>query len=155
MEDEQDFASVPDLVECDKDNEVVYYIQEKDGIFNHKDHNGGNLSDILLNNQSTVHITMNPQFLTNSKKAKQVLSGICKEEKIQVLLHENEVSNQIEALTVIEQSNEYVDHVKAKQFTQYSIKKGLKEISNEGKQYIIKELGNMICLKVFGKVVCE
>ena len=71
------------------------------------------------------------------------LSGSCKEDNVQVLLHENVVANFVEVLTGIEASNDYVDRVKAKQFTQYGIKKGLKEFPREGKQSIIKEMDNI------------
>ena len=70
-----------------------------------------------------------------------------------MLLHEDEVANYIELLTPIECSDDYVDYVQAKQFTQYSIKKGLKEFPEEGKRSIIKEMDNMTCRKVFGEVV--
>ena len=48
-----------------------------------------------------------------------------------------------------------MDHVKTKQFTQYSIKKGLNKFPEEGKQSIIKEMDNMTCQEVFGKVAYE
>ena len=54
-------------------------------------------------------------------------------DKVKVLKHEDEVANYIESLTAIEGSDDYVDYIKAKQFTQYSIKKGLKEFPDEGK----------------------
>ena len=59
--------------------------------------------------------------------------GSHKEDNVEVLLYKNEVANFIEALTVIEQINDYVDCVKTKQFTQYIIKKGLKEFPVKGK----------------------
>ena len=59
--------------------------------------------------------------------------------------HEDKVANYIESLTTIKGSDDYVDYIKAKQFTQYSIKNGLKELPDEGKQYIIKEMNNMTC----------
>ena len=49
-----------------------------------------------------------------------------KEEQIRILSNEDEVQNYIEALNTVEKSNEYVKEVKAKIFTQFSIKKGLK-----------------------------
>ena len=70
-----------------------------------------------------------------------------------MLSHEDEVANYVELLTAIEGSDDYVDYIQAKQFTQYSIKKGLKEFPEEGKQSIIKEMDNMIFRKVFGEVV--
>ena len=72
---------------------------------------------------------------------------------VQVFLHANEVTNYIEALSVIEQSNDYMGHANAKQFDQFVIKKGLKEFPMEGKQYIIKEMDDITCQEVFGKVV--
>ena len=54
-------------------------------------------------------------------------SGSCKEDNVQASLHENEVANYVKALTAIETSNNYMDHVKPKKLTQYSIKKGVKE----------------------------
>ena len=47
--------------------------------------------------------------------------------------HEDEVTNYIELLTAIEGSDDYVDYIKAKQLTQYSIKKGLKEFPEVGR----------------------
>ena len=76
-------------------------------------------------------------------------------DKVKVLKYEDEVANYIELLTAFEGSDDYVDYIKAKQFTQYSIKKGLKEFPDEGKQSIIKEMNNMTCRKVFGEVVYE
>ena len=43
-----------------------------------------------------------------------------------MLSHENERANYIESLTAIEGSKDYVEYIQAKQFTQYSVKKGLK-----------------------------
>ena len=56
-----------------------------------------------------------------------------KGEKVQVLSHEDEVANYIELLTAIEGSGDYVDYNMAKKFSQYTIKKGLKEFPEEGK----------------------
>ena len=63
---------VQDIVEYDKDSEVVYDLKGKDRIFSQKDHNRDNSSDILLNNQSTVYTIVNEQFFTNIRKSKQV-----------------------------------------------------------------------------------
>ena len=75
-----------------------------------------------------------------------------KEEKVQVLSHEVDVVNYIESFTAIKGSDDYVDYIKAKLFTQYSNEKGLEEFPDESEQPIIKNEDTMTCCKVFGDV---
>ena len=63
LEDEQEDNFMQDRVECDMDSEVVCDLQGKYCVFNQKDHNSGNLSDIFLNNLLQFTF-VNPQFFT-------------------------------------------------------------------------------------------
>lgn len=65
-------------------------------------------------------------------------TGSSKEEYIQILSHQDEVWNHIEALNAIEKSGENVEHVNTNIFTQYCIKKGLNHFPCEDKRSIKK-----------------
>lgn len=78
-----------------------------------------------------------------------------KKAKIQTLSHEDKVQNYIEGLNGIDKNDKYAEHVKAKMFTQFRIKKGLKNFSDEGKRSVMKEMDNMGRQNVFGKIVFE
>ena len=71
------------------------------------------------------------------------------------MFDEDIVQNYVEALNVIEKSDTYFEHVKANIFSQFSIKKGFKNFLDECKCSVMKEIDNICCQKVFGKVVDE
>ena len=56
-----------------------------------------------------------------------VSMGSSKEDHIQMLLHKDKVWNYIEALNVIEESDECVEHVKAKIFHSVQYQEGIEE----------------------------
>ena len=71
--EESDYEFVQEVIVCSHDNEVVLDLRGKDCIYNQEHYIGDNSTDILLDNQSTVHMTMNSKFLKNIIKSKQVL----------------------------------------------------------------------------------
>ena len=73
LDKESDYAFVQEAVEYSHDNEVVLDLQGNDCIYNQEHHDGGTSTDILLDNQSTVHMMVNSKLLKNIRKSNQVL----------------------------------------------------------------------------------
>ena len=73
LDKESDYAFVQEAIVCGNENEVVLDLRGKDCIYSQEHHDGENSTDILLNNQSTVHMMVNLTFLKNVRVTKQVL----------------------------------------------------------------------------------
>ena len=73
LDEESDYAFVQDAVVCENENVVVLDLRGKDCIYNQEHQDGEDSTDILLDNQSTVHMVVNPKFLRNIRVSKQVL----------------------------------------------------------------------------------
>ena len=68
-----DYASVQEAIVCSRDNKIVLDLRDKNCIYNQEHHNGEDSTDILLDNQSTVHMMVNSKFLKNIRKSEEVL----------------------------------------------------------------------------------
>lgn len=70
---ESNYTFVQVAIMCSHDNEVVLDLRGKDCIYNQEHYDGEDSTDILLNNQSTIHMIMNSKFLKNIRKFEQAL----------------------------------------------------------------------------------
>ena len=73
LDKESDYAFLQDAIVCENENEVVLDLRGKDCIYNQEHQDGEDSTDILLDNQSTVHMVVNFKFLKNVRVSKQVL----------------------------------------------------------------------------------
>ena len=73
MDKESNYAFVQEAIECTNDNEVVLNLRGKDYIYIQEHSKEEDCTDILLNNQSTIHMMVNPQLLKNILKLEQML----------------------------------------------------------------------------------
>ena len=73
LDKRSNYAIVQEAIECIPNNEVVLDLQRKDCIYNQEHQDGEDSTDILLNNQSTIHMMVNPKLLKVIRKSEQVL----------------------------------------------------------------------------------
>ena len=73
LDKESDYTFVQEVIKCTNNNKVVLELQWKDCIYNQEHHEGEDSTAILLNNQSTILMMVNPKLLKNIRKSEQVL----------------------------------------------------------------------------------
>ena len=65
LDKESDYVFVQEAIVCGNENEVLLDLRSNDCIYNQEYHDGEDFTDILLDNQSTIHIMVNSKFLKN------------------------------------------------------------------------------------------
>ena len=73
LDKESNYVFVQEAVVCSLDNEVVLDFRGIDWTYNQEHHEGEDSTNILLDNQSTVHMIVDPKLLKNIRKSEQVL----------------------------------------------------------------------------------
>ena len=72
LDKESDCAFVWEVVEYSRDNEVVLGLQGKNYIYNQEHYDREDSTNILLDNQSNIHMTVNSKLFKNIRKSEQV-----------------------------------------------------------------------------------